>query len=62
MNAMASQITGVLIASSIVCLGTNKKIKALRHCPLWGESTGDRWIPPQKVSNAEMFPFDDVIM
>ena len=34
--------------------------------PLWGESSGDRWIPltkaAQRASNTEMFPFDDVIM
>ena len=23
-----------------------ESIKAPRHWPLWGESTGDRWIPP----------------
>ena len=27
--------------------------KAPCHCLLWGEFTGDRWIPPQKASNAE---------
>ena len=30
-----------------------ENIKALRHWPLWGESTGDRWIPLKKASNAE---------
>ena len=25
-----------------------ENIKAPRHCPLWGEFTGDRWILPQK--------------
>ena len=25
-----------------------EKIKALRHWPLWGEFTGDRWIPHTK--------------
>ena len=39
-----------------------ENIKALRHWPLWGEFTDDRWIPPQRASDAEMFPFDDVIM
>ena len=28
-------------------------IKAPRRWPLWGEFTGDRWIPPQKAINAE---------
>ena len=37
-------------------------IKAQRHWPLWGELTGDRWIPRTKGSNAKMFPFDDVVM
>ena len=37
-------------------------IKAPRHRPLWEESTGGQWIPPQIASNAEMFPFDDTIM
>ena len=49
MNAMASQIIGV----SIVCLPCvqaqiKKNIKAPRHWPLLGESTGDRWIPLTK--------------
>ena len=44
---------------STVCWGTDKKsIKAPRHWPLWGEFTGDRWIPRTKSSNAEIFPFD----
>ena len=30
-----------------------ENIKALRHWPLWGEFTGDRWIPAQRVSNVE---------
>ena len=30
-----------------------ENIKALRHWPLWGESTGDRWIPLKRASNAE---------
>ena len=31
----------------------NENIKAPRHWPLWGEFTGDRWIPAQRVSYAE---------
>ena len=46
----------------LVLVQINENIKTLRHCPLWGEFTGDRWIPAQRASNAEMFPFDDVIM
>ena len=54
MGTMASQITGISIVYSTVCLGKIKEnIKALRHCPLWGESIGDWWIPSQKASNAE---------
>ena len=38
-------------------------IKALRHWPLWGEFTGNRWIPPHEGPvTRKMFPFDDVIM
>ena len=52
-GAMASQITDV----SIVCLTVyavqaqikeNIKAKVPRHWHLWGESTGDRWIPLTK--------------
>ena len=47
MNAMASQITGVAIVYPTVCSGA-ENIKAPRHWPLWGEFTGDRWIPHTK--------------
>ena len=30
-----------------------ENIKAPRLWPLWGEFTGDRWIPRQRTSNAE---------
>ena len=44
-SAMASQITGVPIVCSTVCSGADQEnVKAPRHWPLWGESTGDRWI------------------
>ena len=39
-----------------------ENIKAPRHWPLWGEFTGNQWFPAQMASNAEMFPFDDVIL
>ena len=40
-----------------------ENIKALRHWPLCGEFTGDRWIPLHKGPvTRKMFPFDDVIM
>ena len=46
MNAMASQIIGVSIfAQPCVQAQIKKNIKAPRHWPLLGESTGDRWIP-----------------
>ena len=47
MGAMASQITSLTIVYSIVYSGTDqrKNIKAPRHWPLYGEFTGDRWIP-----------------
>ena len=37
-----------------------ENIKAPRHWPLWGESTGDRWIPCIKCQLRRKF--DDVIM
>ena len=50
----------ISIVCSIVYSGADKKkIKAPRHGALWGE-TGE--FPTQRTSNAEMFPFDDVIM
>ena len=40
-----------------------ENIKAPRHWPLYGEFTGDRWIPRTKRPvTRKMFPFDDVIM
>ena len=54
MGTEASQITDVSIVCSTVSSGHLKEnIKAPRHWPLCGEFTGDRWIPPQKASNAE---------
>ena len=48
MGAMASQIISLTIVYSTVYSGADKKIQALRHWPLWGEFTGDRWIPRTK--------------
>ena len=48
MNAMTSQITSLTIVYSIVYSGIKDNIKAPRHWPLWGEFTGDRWIPRKK--------------
>ena len=33
-----------------------ENIKAPRHRLLWGEFTGDQWIPAQRASNAENDP------
>ena len=46
MTAMASQITSILIVySPVIRAHVNENIKALRHWPLCGEFTVDRWIP-----------------
>ena len=56
MNAMASQITGVLIVSSTVCSGADqRKHKAPFPWPLWGES------PQKGPVTRKMFPVDDVV-
>ena len=52
MSAMAYQITSHTIVYSTVYSGTDKKnIKAPRHWPLWGDSTGE--FPAQRASNAK---------
>ena len=49
MSAVSSQITGVSIVCSTVYSGAIKEnLKAPRHWPLYGESSGDRWIPLTK--------------
>ena len=58
MNAMTSQITG-LFAQPFVQTQIKENIKAPRHWPLWGESTGD---PKKGPVTRKMFPFDVVIM
>ena len=46
MGAISSQINNLTIVYSAVYLGQIKEnIKALRHWPLCGEFTVDRWIP-----------------
>ena len=64
MTAMASQITGSrLFAQPCVQAQIKENIKAPRHWPLWGESTGDRWLPVTKGQlRRKKFPFDDAIM
>ena len=37
-----------LLAQSFVQAQIKENVKAPRHWPLWGESTGDRWIPLTK--------------
>ena len=78
MNAMASQITSLTIVfcNGLFRLRSKKKqsptsLAFVCVCGGGGGGgrrgdsrfTGDRWIfPEQRVSNAEKFPFDDVIM
>ena len=65
MREMASQITAVSIVCSTVCSGADIKIEAPCHWPLWGHRWSGHVIHGfllQRVSNADMFPFDDVIM
>ena len=53
MSMRASQISGVQIVYLTIYSGADqRKHQTPRHWPLWGEIT----------SNAEMFPFDDVII
>ena len=56
-EAMVSQITNIWTVCSDFCSGTHKKKpKAPRHWPLWGESTGDKWIPlPKGQITRKMF-------
>ena len=39
------------------CTQPPANIKALCHGPLWGEFTGERWIPRTKASDAELWYF-----
>ena len=49
MGTMASQITSLTIVYLSVYSGAMKEnIKAPRHWHLWGEFTGDWWIPRTK--------------
>ena len=62
---MASQITGVSNPCSTGGSGADQKknIKVTRDCPLWGESTSDRWIPSAKGQLYDKkSPFDDAII
>ena len=50
MSVIAAQITSLTIVYSGVYSGAEEEehIKAPRHWPLWGEFTGDLWIPRTK--------------
>ena len=51
MGVMASQITSLaIIYSTFFRSQIKENTKAPRHWPLWGEFTGDRWIPRTNVS------------
>ena len=46
MDVIASQITSLTVVYSTVYSDADQRnIKAPRHWPVWGEFTGDRWIP-----------------
>ena len=63
MGTVASQITSLTIVySNVYRTQIKENIKAPRHWPVCGEFTGTGEFPAQRASNAEMFPFDDVIM
>ena len=64
MSAMASQISGVSIIYSTVCLGNIFKETSKFHVTglCEGNSPVTDELPAQRTSNAEMFSFDDVIM
>ena len=61
---MVSQITGIPTICWTVYSGAHQRnIEALRHWPLWVESTGDWWFPlTNGPVTRKMFPYDDVIM
>ena len=49
MSAMASQIISLtIVTQAFTQTQIKENIKAPRHCPVWGEFTGGRWIPRTK--------------
>ena len=66
MSAMASQITSIWVFTRpFIQAQIKENIKALRHWPLWGEFTGDRWIPhtkSQKRGNNIIVSFDGLLI
>ena len=59
LSAMASQITGISTVYSTVCSGADKR-KQHSSAPL--DFVREIYRPAQRVSNADFFPFDDVIL
>ena len=51
-----------LFAQPFIQAQIKENIKVPRHWPLCGDFTGTGEFPAQMASNAENFPFDDVIM
>ena len=51
-----------LFAQPFVQSQIKENIKAPCHWSLWGESTGDRWIPLTRPVTRKILSFDDVIM
>ena len=51
-----------LLAQPFIQVQITENIKALRHWPMCGELTSDRWVPRTNAVTQKMFPFDDVIM
>ena len=64
MSAMASEITSVLIVYSTVCSGEDqrKHQSSASLASVWGIHWSPVNSPHKKASNAEIFPFADVIM
>ena len=59
LSAMASQVIGILLFNqSFVQAQIKENIKAPRHCSLWGEFTGDPWIPRTKGLSVTHIDYD----
>ena len=50
-----------LFGQTFVVTQIKQNITALRHWPLWGKSTADRWIA-LATTQRKMIPFDDAII
>ena len=46
-----------MFTQSFIQKQIKENINAPRHWPLWGEFTGDRWVPRPKASNEENVSF-----